>query len=137
VGGPQFTRFDVQRKDGFMAKFMLVLHTTPGKWNGLSPEEIQRKVGRYQTWIDKIHSSGRHVASEKLGEESGKLLALQEGRLSVVDGPYSEAKEVLGGFLVFRAANYEEAIELTRDCPFLDDGRIVIRQTDPMGCGGE
>ena len=102
-----------------------------------SPEEIQRKVEKYQAWINKIHSSGRHVSSEKLGEEGGKLLSLQKGRLAVVDGPYSETKEVVGGYYVFRAANYEEAIELTRDCPFLEDGRIEIRQTDPMGCGGE
>ena len=120
-----------------MAKFMLILHKTPGIWRQLSPDEMQRKVEKYQAWMDKIHSSGRHVSSEKLGEEGGKLLGLQNGRLSIVDGPYSETKEVVGGYFVFRAANYEDAIELTRDCPFLDDGRIELRQTDPMGCGGE
>ena len=120
-----------------MAKFMLILHQTPGVWRNISPEEMQGKVERYQAWIDKIHSSGRHVASEKLGEEGDKVLRLQEGRLSIVDGPYSEAKEVVGGFYVFRADNYEEAIQLTRECPFLEEGRIEIRQTDPMGCGGE
>jgi len=120
-----------------MAKFMLLLHNTPGVWKNLSPEELQQKVGRYQAWIEKIRSSGRHVSSEKLGEEGGKLLRLQGGRLNITDGPYSEAKEVVGGYFLFRAANYEEAIELTRDCPFLEDGRIEIRQTDPLGCGGE
>jgi hypothetical protein len=120
-----------------MAKFMLILHNTPGIWRNLSPEEIQRKVQKYQAWMDKIHSAGRRVSSEKLGEEGGKLLRLQQGRVTIVDGPYSDAKEVVGGYYVFRAANYEEAIELTRDCPFLEDGRIEIRQTDPMGCGGE
>jgi hypothetical protein len=120
-----------------MAKFMLILHNAPGSWQQMSPEEMQRKVVRYQAWIDKMRSSGRHVSSEKLGEEGGKVLGLEGGRLSIVDGPFSEAKEVVGGYFVFRAADYEEAIELTRDCPFLDDGRIVLRQTDPMGCGGE
>jgi hypothetical protein len=120
-----------------MAKFMLVLHNTPGNLRKLSPEELQRKVERYQAWVNKIRSGGRLAASEKLGEEGGKVLDLQTGRLHVMDGPYSEAKEVVGGFFVFRAADYDEAVELTRDCPFLEDGRIVIRQTDPTGCGGE
>jgi hypothetical protein len=120
-----------------MAKFMLILHNAPNNWRQISPEEMQRKVERYQAWIDKMRSGGRHVSSEKLGEDGGKVLGLQQGRLSVVDGPYSEAKEVVGGYFVFRAADYEEAIELTRDCPFLEDGTIVIRRTDPMGCGGE
>jgi hypothetical protein len=120
-----------------MAKFMLILHNNPGDWQRISPEEMQRKVERYQVWVDKIRSSDRYVTSEKLAEEGGKLLGMQQGRLNVVDGPYEEAKEVVGGYFVLRAADYEEAIELTRDCPFLDDGRIELRQTDPRGCGGE
>jgi hypothetical protein len=120
-----------------MAKFMLILHNTPGIWKNLSPEEMQRKVEKYRVWVDKIRSGGRHVSSEKLAEEGGKILGLQKERLSIVDGPYSEAKEVVGGYFVFRAADYDEAIELIRDCPFLEDGQIVIRQTDRTGCGGE
>jgi len=120
-----------------VAKFMLILHNAPGVLRNLSPEEMQQKIEKYQSWINKIRSSGRYVSSEKLGEEGGKLLSRQGGRVNVVDGPYSETKEVVGGYFVLRAANYEEAIELTRDCPFLEDGRIELRQTDPMGCGGE
>jgi hypothetical protein len=120
-----------------MAKFMLLLHNAPGIWRNLSPEEMQQKVQKYRAWADKIRSSGRFVSSEKLGEEGGKLLGLQKGRLHIVDGPYSETKEVVGGYFMFRAADYDEAIELTRDCPFLEDGRVEIRQTDPTGCGGE
>ncbi len=120
-----------------MAKFMLILNSTPGAWRDLSPEEMQRKVEKYRAWAEKIRSSGRHVSSEKLAEEGGKILSRQQGRVSVVDGPYSESKEVVGGYFLFRAANYEEAVELTRDCPFLEDGRMVLRQTDPMGCGGD
>ncbi|HZU37263.1 MAG TPA: YciI family protein [Gemmataceae bacterium] len=120
-----------------MAKFMLILHQTPGVWRNLSPEEMQRKIEKYQAWAAKIRSSGRHVSSEKLGEEGGKLLSLNQGHLHIVDGPYSEAKEVVGGYFLFRAADYEEALEFVRDCPFLEDGRISLRQTDPMGCGGD
>jgi len=120
-----------------MPKFMLILHNTPDVWQNLPPEEMQQKIAKYRAWVDKLHSSGRHVSSEKLGDEGGKLLTRQAGRLNVVDGPYSEAKEVVGGYFLFRAANYAEAIEFARDCPFLDDGRIEIRQTDPTGCGGE
>jgi hypothetical protein len=120
-----------------MAKFMMLLHNTPGVWNNLSPEQLQQKIARYQAWAQKIRSSGRHVSSEKLGEEGGKLLQSQGGRLAITDGPYSESKEVVGGYFLFRAADYDEAIELTRDCPFLEDGTIVLRQTDPTGCGGE
>jgi hypothetical protein len=120
-----------------MAKFMLIVHQAPGSWKQMSPEEMQRKVESYQAWVAKFRSSGRVVSSEKLGDEGGKLLSLRNGRLSIMDGPYIEAKELVGGYFLFRAANYEEALELVRDCPFLHDGRMALRQTDPAGCGGD
>jgi hypothetical protein len=120
-----------------MAKFMLIMHETPGGFPAASAEEMQRVFEKYQAWIDKIRDSGRYVVSDKLQEEGGKVLTLQKGRLSIVDGPYSEAKEVVGGYFTLRAADYEEAIELARDCPHLSYGRIEIRETDPRGCGGE
>lgn len=116
---------------------MLILHKRPVGWRHLSPEELQRKVARYQAWSDRMRTQGRHVASEKLAEEGGKVLTVDDGQFSVIDGPYSETKEVVGGCFVFRAADYNEALEPTRDCPFLEDGRVELRQTDPQGCGGE
>ena len=120
-----------------MPKFMVILHNAPGHWQDLSPDELERKYTGYQSWMNEIRSSGRYVSGEKLREEGGKRLTRQRGRLNVIDGPYSEAKEVVGGYFVFRAANYEEALELIRGCPFLEDCRIDLRETDPMGCGGE
>src|SRR5436190_1130862 len=101
-----------------MAKFMLIIHQMPGSWQQLSPEELQRKVELYQGWVAKFRASGRYISGEKLAEDGGKLLSLKNGRPTLMDGPYAEVKEVVGGYFLFRAANYEEAVELTRDCPF-------------------
>ena len=120
-----------------MAKFMVILQGPPDVWQDLPPEELERKVAKYQAWSNQMRASGRYVSGEKLGEEGGKRLSRKQGRLSVIDGPYAESKEVLGGYFLLRAADYDEALELVRDCPFLDDYQIAIRQTDPMGCGGE
>jgi hypothetical protein len=120
-----------------MAKFMLILHNPPGVWENGPPEELARKFESYQAWANRLRDSGRYVSGEKLGAEGGKLLSLQKGRVTIVDGPYGEAKEVVGGYMLLRAANYEEALELIRDSPFLSDCRLELRQTDPRGCGGE
>ena len=120
-----------------MAKFMLILHDSPGRMKRMSPEEMQRTFEKYRAWSDRIRAAGRMVASDKLQDEGGKVLSRREGRLSVLDGPYSEAKEVVAGFFVFKADNYEQAVELTSDCPHLNFGRIELRQDDAMGCGEE
>src|SRR5262249_55439514 len=118
---------NINRKEQPMAKFMLIINQEPGFWQQMSPEALQRKVQEYRTWTAKFHANGRHVSGEKLADEGGKVLKLQNGRPLIVDGPYMEAKEVVAGYFLFRAANYEEAIELIRDCPMLKDGTIMLR----------
>ena len=122
-----------------MAKFMLILHETPGCYPSQSPEEMQRVLEKYNAWMEKFRSANRVVESNKLMEEGGKVVALEKGRVSVVDGPYSEAREVVGGYITIRAESYDEVVELTRDCPhvLMGHGRIEIRRTDPNGCGGD
>lgn len=119
-----------------MPKFMLLLQHAPDRYQRMSPEQLQNTREKYQVWMDRIRSSDRFVSSDKLQEEGGKVLSLSSGRLTVTDGPYSETKEVVGGYFMFRAADYDEALELVRDHPFLADGTIVLRQVDPMSCGG-
>ncbi len=116
---------------------MLILQNRPGSRDSASPEETLLRIERYQAWVAAIRASGRYVSSEKLGEEGGKVLDGRSGRVTVMDGPYIETNEVVAGYFVFRAADYHEAIALTRECPFLEEFQIAIRQTDPMGCGGE
>ncbi|HWB08590.1 MAG TPA: YciI family protein [Pirellulales bacterium] len=120
-----------------MHKFMVILHSPPGTWKELPRDELEQRVAELQSWTNELRSSGRYVSGEKLMEEGGKRLTRQRGRLNVIDGPYSEAKEVVGGYFVFRAASYHEAVEMLRGSPFLDDWRVELRQTDAMGCGGE
>lgn len=121
-----------------MPKFMVILHNAPDVYRKRSPEELQQTFTRYQSWMEgTMRASGRYVSGEKLVEEGGKRLSRQTGELTIMDGPYSEAKEVVGGYFVFRAASYEEAVQVLRDSPFLNDCRVELRQTDPMGCGGD
>ncbi len=121
-----------------MPKFMLILHTRPNNFRDASPEEIQQIVEKYNAWRENLIKTGRFVVSDKLLDEGGKVMTSSGGHVSIVDGPYSEAREVVGGYFTLKAASYEEVIELTRDCPHLSyGGRIELRQIDPMGCGGE
>jgi len=116
---------------------MLILHETPGNFKHLAPDELQRVVERYVSWASKLKEAGKTAGSNKLMEEGGRVVTRKKGELNVVDGPYSEVKEVVAGYFVLHAADYQEAVQLVRDCPHLDFGRIEVRQVDPMGCSGE
>jgi hypothetical protein len=120
-----------------MAKFMLILHDKPGTFKHLAPDELQRVVEKYLAWSAKLKQAGKSIGSNKLTEDGGKIVTRQRGELNVVDGPYSEAKEVVGGYFVLQAADYAEAVQLVRDCPHLEFGRVEVRQVDPMTCSGD
>jgi hypothetical protein len=115
-----------------MAKFLLSLQETPGSFRHLSPEEIQGVIQKYRAWSAKMREAGKLVGGEKLKEEGGKHVTLQKGKVVVTDGPYSEAKEVVGGFFLIQARDYAEAAELVRDCPHLDFGRVEIREVEVL-----
>ncbi len=116
-----------------MAQFMLLLHERPTDFAGISPEEIQRVIGEYSDWRTKLQEEGKLAGGLKLKDEGGRELSLSNGRVRVVDGPYTEAKEVFGGYFLIEAADYDEAVEITKGCPHLKYGsRVELREVDPL-----
>lgn len=120
-----------------MPKFMMILNHPPDAYSSMSQEEAVRTFGRYQAWTEQIKASGRYVVSDKLQEEGGKQVTKSLGKVSVTDRPYTESKEIVGGYFTIRATDYEEAVAIAMECPFLEQGSISIRQTDFRGCGDE
>lgn len=118
-----------------MNRYMLVLHDTieGNPFMTMSPEELQAAIGEYSAWSERLAAAGRLEGGEKLMDEGGRQMTRRGDEVVVVDGPYAEAKEVIGGYYVIRAESYDHAVELCRDHPHLAfGGRIDVRQVDPM-----
>jgi len=106
-----------------MAQFMLLLYDDPSGWAKLSPEEMQKAIEKYMTWTKKS------VDSKRLAQDVGKVIRSQNGKSRTTDGPYSETKEVLGGFYTIEAANYNEAVQKALTHPHLEyGGTVEVRQ---------
>jgi hypothetical protein len=115
-----------------MPQYMLLLYSDPSDWATMSPEEMQKAIQKFVAWREKLVSQKILVGSHKLMDEPGKVMR-GKGQIRVMDGPYSEAKEVLGGYFLIEAANYDQAVDRTRDCPGLEyGGTIEVREVDPM-----
>lgn len=113
---------------------MLILHEKPSDFAGLSPEEIQAVIKEYLAWRNQVEAAGKYVGSNKLADEGGRHMSLVNGKLRVLDGPYTEAREVIGGYFLVEAANYDDAVAIASDCPHLKyGGRIEVRQTEHTG----
>lgn len=109
-----------------MPHYMLLLYDNPTDWAKVSPEDMQKALEKYMAWTKKPFN----VDAKRLADDTGKVVRAQGGKPRATDGPYSEAKEVLGGYYLIEAADYDEAVKRTLDHPHLEyGGVIVIRQT--------
>ena len=112
-----------------MEKFMLIFHG--GQTSGMSPEEMQSNMGRWMAWIDKLAKEEMYVTGEPL-LPGGKLMTGKGGK-TVTDGPYTEGKEVVGGFFIIKAKDMNEAVAISKDCPDFDlGGSVQVRQVMKM-----
>ena len=112
-----------------MAQFMLLLYDNQAyneNFAAMSPEEMQKATEKYMSWSTKPFTKD----GKRLEMDPGKVIRANAGKPRATDGPFSETKEVLGGYYTIEAANYEEAVKLALDNPHVEyGGTIEVRQT--------
>ena len=112
-----------------MSQYMLFLYNDPAGYAKLSPEEMQKAIEKYMAWTKKPFT----VGSQRLAGDPGRVIRSNGGKPHTTDGPYSESKEVLGGYYLIEAADYEEAVRRAMDHPHLEyGGTIEVRQLFTM-----
>ena len=112
-----------------MSTYMLLLYNKETDLAGFGPEEMQGIIQKYKAWGDNLEAQGRLVGSEKLVDEEGRVLTRPNGKTRILDGPFSETKEIIGGYFAVQADSYDEAVGLCENCPHLDyGGMIEIRE---------
>jgi hypothetical protein len=113
-----------------MARYLFLLHENPTVFADLSPADFEAIVREYTAWSASLRASGHLVQGEKLKDEGGRRVRRDGARLLVSDGPFAEAKDVVGGLFVVQAASYDEAVRLADGCPHLRFGEIEVREID-------
>jgi hypothetical protein len=112
-----------------MSQFMLFIRNG-AEPNQLSPEEIQQAIQRFSAWARKLREQGKLIAAEKLKDNEGLMLSARNGQI-MVDGPFAETKETIGGYFIVEAGNLEEAVEITKACPALSQGgKVELREVE-------
>ena len=118
-----------------MPQYMLISHHSQEIPEGVefSPEMIQAVIQKYNDWAEKLQKAGHLVSVKKLRDDLGRNLTGVGPAQTVTDGPYAETKEIIGGYWIITARDYDEAVELSRDCPSLElGGRIEVRETEDL-----
>jgi hypothetical protein len=77
-----------------------------------------------------LHAQGVLLAAESLGgHEKATRVAVRTGQTQLFDGPFAEAKEMIGGFFLLDVATREEALAIARRCPAAEWCTVEVRET--------
>lgn len=92
-------------------KYLVFLRSVPSKQERPSPAQMQEMYAAFNAWRDKFKANIVDLGGQL--KPGGKILSAS----GVTDGPYAEAKEVVGGFMIIAAESYDRAVEIARACP--------------------
>lgn len=97
----------------------LILLRHPADGPGPTPEQLQAIMQRFGEWMAGLEAKNAVLGTNGL-QHAGKILRGPLGETVVTDGPYIEAKEVMGGYVLVTAPSLDAAVAMAKKCPGLD-----------------
>src|SRR5438874_7518519 len=100
-------------------RYLLMVKATKDYEAGVWPNE--KTLAEMAKWTDSLVQAGAHLACERLRPSSqGARVRCANGKLSVIDGPFAETKELIAGIALIQASSLEEAVGWAKRIPFQD-----------------
>ena len=110
--------------------YVLLILEPKGQRRHRSDAEGQALYDRMLDYARSLKERGVLMAVESLREE-GVRLNVEAGRKRVIDGPFAESKELIGGFFLLRCESRDEALRLAGECPAAEWATVEVRETGP------
>jgi len=109
-------------------KYVLLIYHDEQSWTDLTEPERQQIYLEYRQLIQELQSKGKYLAGEQLQPATaGSTVRVREGNSMVIDGPFAETREQIGGFFIVDVKDAQEAAEIAARIPSARDGAIEIR----------
>ena len=115
--------------------YVLLVMEEQGRREGRPAETAQSECEQMNAFAGSLKARGVCLASQSLRSlTDGTRIEVRGGKRSVVDGPYAEAKELIGGFFLLDVATREQAVAIAAECPAAAWASIEVREAGP--CAG-
>jgi hypothetical protein len=113
--------------------YMLLIHEEVGQRATRTEAEGAAVYDRMVRYAGQLKERGVLLGVESLQsqDERAARVAVRGGRVQMLDGPFAEAKEMVGGFFLVDCATREEALAIARDCPAAEWATVEVRETGP------
>lgn len=109
-------------------RYMILIYGKESDWADVPPERIGEIMAAYNAYTDKLRSTGVLVSGDEL-DVVGKAKSIRgAGGSQVVDGPFVDTKESLGGYYLIDVPSEAEALKWAKQCPaMLHNGGVELR----------
>lgn len=87
-----------------------------------SQDELQQAMQKWKVWTEELAQKGKYSGGHRL-TRGGAVISGKKKLL--IDGPYTEGKEIVGGFITIKALDLADAIETAKGCPIFDYGGLT------------
>lgn len=117
-----------------MQQFMLLIYVDETKLNALPEGQFESMMRDCLSHADELKTEGQLLESQMLEDPpKAKSVRIRNGRVTVTDGPFTETKEILGGFNLIEAENIEEATRIAVAFPWASTGCVEVRPVRDIG----
>ncbi|HEY8025261.1 MAG TPA: YciI family protein [Burkholderiaceae bacterium] len=114
-------------------KYILLIAGDEAAYMATPKAEIEQRTAAYMAYTETMHKAGVFVAGERLqASPTATTVRARDGKTAVLNGPYAETKEQLGGFYIIDVADLDAALSWAARCPGASHGSIEVRPIHPM-----
>lgn len=111
-----------------MQKYIVLIYNDPTLVSALTEQQFNSTMRGCLQKAHELKSQGRLLQSQMLEDTAtARTMRIRKGRTQITDGPFAEAKEVLGGFNIIEAENMDEAMRIAASFPWAETGSIEVR----------
>jgi hypothetical protein len=113
-------------------QYVMLIYETPADFEARRPSEHEPYVAAWRAYYKALIEAGVFVGGGAPLEEAGTAttIRVQDGRRHVQDGPFAEAKDQLGGFMILDLPSLDAAVEWAARCPAAATGAVEVRPMD-------
>jgi len=109
-------------------QYLLMIYSKEGAWEKMSPAEQQQGLAAYNAFTEALTKSGTLVGSNRLRPAStATTVRIANGKSQVLDGPYADTKEQLGGYYLIDVPDLDAALAWASRCPGASHGIVEVR----------
>jgi hypothetical protein len=114
-------------------QYMLLIATSEAVEASMDQNALGEIIAAYGPYTDAMVEAGVLVSGQRLRESTtATTVSIRDGKTNLLDGPYAETKEQLGGFYIIEAPDLDTAISWAARCPSAHIGSIEVRPIWPM-----